>query len=67
VSDLLPKKNGISIPGHPTINGFTAGNILDDLESDRIDLLALLEEGERNDEQSKGLPATTVRKNGDTG
>lgn len=38
VSALLPYSRPISIPGHPTVNKFTAGNILDALEQDILAL-----------------------------
>ena len=38
ISTLLPYSRPISIPGHSTINKFVAGNILDALERDILEL-----------------------------
>ena len=48
-STLLPKRAPISIPNHPgSLNKFTAGSILDDLEKDVFDIEeSLEEEGEK--------------------
>jgi hypothetical protein len=50
VSTIMPKKRPISIPNHPgSLNKFTAGSILDDLEQDIFNIEEKLEsEGERN-------------------
>jgi len=55
VSELMPTRNPISIPGHPTIKAGTALNILDELEADIDGLSAMLDEPEGEDD-SKRLP-----------
>jgi hypothetical protein len=63
-STLMPSRNPLSIPGHPTIKPGTARSILDELDADADGISALLDEQEkRNDTQR--LPARTIRKSGD--
>jgi hypothetical protein len=66
VSDLFPSARAISIPGHPTINSYTAEQILDDLELDLVKLEELHEQEEAEEnEHPKRLPETTLRKDSD--
>jgi hypothetical protein len=59
---VFPQQNPLSIPGHSTINPFTALKILDVLEADLDKWEDLLEEQERKeDANSKKLPPATVR------
>jgi hypothetical protein len=54
---VLPELRPVSIPGHPTINPFTAGSILDVLEHDLDKWEELLESREnKSDENGVELP-----------
>jgi hypothetical protein len=66
-TSIIPGVRPLSIPGHPTINPHTADAILDVLEAD-IDRWeeSLKTEEKEPDEDSKGLPRTTVRKDRDS-
>lgn len=68
VSDLLPnRRGGISIPGHPTINSYTAVEILDDLEVDLVMLIELVQKEDSKHGNRKALPAAIVRSDRDSG
>src|SRR5690348_15689986 len=44
VSDLLPNRPALSIPGHSTIKSYTAMQIVDDLEVDLLMLVELIQQ-----------------------
>lgn len=64
---IIPGIRPLSIPGHPTINPHTADAILDVLEAD-LDRWedSLKAEEKKTNENSKGLPQTTVYKKHDS-
>jgi hypothetical protein len=67
VSIPFPHLNPLSIPGHPTINPFTAENIMDILETDLDAWEDLLEKESLKNENSKKLPPATIRTDRNTG
>jgi hypothetical protein len=64
-SIIMPERNPLSIPGHPTIKPRTAKSILADLEADAQEILDRLEQRERNND-AKRLPQGTVHENPDS-
>ena len=67
---VLPRTTPLSIPGHPTINPYTANAILDVLEADLDrwqELAEQMESKEKQDEKRAGLPQTAVREDRDSG
>jgi hypothetical protein len=68
----LPGRNPLSIPGHPTINGYTAKGILKVLEADldcMEDLLDAEEEKQKKikNENPEGISSTAVCEDSDSG
>jgi hypothetical protein len=64
---VLPNKNPLSIPGHSTVNPYTADAILDVLEADLDSWQAIVEQQEKKDEDPEGLSKGTIRTNRDPG
>jgi hypothetical protein len=69
VSLYFPELRPLSIPGHKSVNAFTANAILDALEVDLNKLEAWVDEQEAKEknENAKGLPPTTIRSDTDPG
>jgi hypothetical protein len=64
VSTAFPELNNLSIPGHPTINPFTADSIMDVFEADLDRWESWVEQQEsKENENTKKLPPATIRKN----
>jgi len=62
ISLQFPELRPLSIPGHPTINSYTAVAIIDSLEADLDRWEDLLESQEKKtDGNSKELPPATIR------
>jgi hypothetical protein len=62
---ILLGRNPLSIPGHSTINGFTAKAIIKVLEADLDVWESLVEEEEKKKHDATGISPTAVRKSGD--
>lgn len=64
---LLPTRNPVSIPGHPTIKAMTAMSVLDELDADIDEFFEALEAQERaKNANRKQLPSATVHQDFDT-
>jgi hypothetical protein len=69
---VLPGRNPLSIPGHPTLKGFTAKSILKVLAADLDCWEDLLDAEEKKQKEKKrnanptGIPPRAIRKNRDS-
>lgn len=68
VSTAFPELNPLSIPGHKTVNPYTADSIMDTFEADLDRWEDRLEEEERKtNDNSKQIPGKTIRKGSHSG